>query len=266
MGAVASVPTDRSRSLKVIGAGISRTGTVSMAMALEKLLNGPVLHGGTQMISREDAYVRLWCDLMANRHDKPVLMKLLREATAGFVAVTDVPPIYFLPELLELYPDAKVVLVTRDPDRWLRSMEPLIRAAESPQWILKTLLWPCRTWRWAPVWVQHVLDVNMERVGVQFTRDQILRYNDWVRHHVPPENLITMELSQGWEPLAKFLDKPVPQEPFPHANDSAALNAKVRTIFLSAGLVWAGILCGVGVATWSGWRLWNGKAAIPGFA
>jgi len=47
MGGVPSIPSDPSRSLKVIGAGYSRTGTLSMALALEKLLDGPVMHGGS---------------------------------------------------------------------------------------------------------------------------------------------------------------------------------------------------------------------------
>lgn len=54
MGGVPSVPTDRSRKIEVIGAGYSRTGTVSMSLALEKLLDGPVMHGGTQIFGRED--------------------------------------------------------------------------------------------------------------------------------------------------------------------------------------------------------------------
>lgn len=49
-----SVPIDRTRSLKVIGAGYSRTGTLSMAIALEQLLDGPVMHGGSQLLGRED--------------------------------------------------------------------------------------------------------------------------------------------------------------------------------------------------------------------
>lgn len=54
MGAAPSIPTDPSRTVQVIGAGFSRTGTVSMQMALEILLKGPVLHGGTQLVARED--------------------------------------------------------------------------------------------------------------------------------------------------------------------------------------------------------------------
>lgn len=54
MGANASVPTDKTRTLQVIGAGYSRTGTLSMALALETLLDGPVMHGGSQLLGRED--------------------------------------------------------------------------------------------------------------------------------------------------------------------------------------------------------------------
>ena len=54
MGGVASVPNDPSRTMKVIGAGYSRTGTLSMAMALEKLLDSPVMYGGSQLLGRED--------------------------------------------------------------------------------------------------------------------------------------------------------------------------------------------------------------------
>ncbi len=54
MGGVPSISTDPSRKLQVIGAGYSRTGTVTMQLALEKLLDGPVMHGGTQILTRED--------------------------------------------------------------------------------------------------------------------------------------------------------------------------------------------------------------------
>lgn len=54
MGAVPSVPRDRSRKLQVIGAGYGRTGTTAISLAIEKLYEGPVMHGGTQMIGRED--------------------------------------------------------------------------------------------------------------------------------------------------------------------------------------------------------------------
>ncbi|KAI4594257.1 hypothetical protein KJ359_008532 [Pestalotiopsis sp. 9143b] len=124
MGGVPSIPTDPTRRLQVIGAGYSRTGTVTMQLALEKLLDGP------------------------RRGDKPALIRLLKEVTAGFVAVADMPPLDFIPELMEIYPEARVVLTTRDPDRWLDSIKPV--AANSSQAWLPYLMWPIPGWRWFP--------------------------------------------------------------------------------------------------------------------
>ncbi|PGH36047.1 hypothetical protein GX50_01059 [[Emmonsia] crescens] len=110
MGGVPCVPQDHTRPLKVIGAGYSRTGTLSMALALEKLLDGPIMHGGSQLLGREDGILCQTPEIFTARarHDRPRLLKLLHEATAGFVAITDAQGNYFVAELLELYPDAEV--------------------------------------------------------------------------------------------------------------------------------------------------------------
>ncbi|KAL7941779.1 P-loop containing nucleoside triphosphate hydrolase protein [Trichoderma barbatum] len=258
MGGVPSIPTDRTRTVQVIGAGYSRTGTVSTAMALEKLLGGPVMHGGTQLFGREDAYVKLWCDIFDNRNNKPVLMKLLREATAGFVAVTDAPATVFIAELIELYPEAKVVLVTRDPDRWLSSMQSLMKGGGLGSWaVLKVILWPCPGWRWAPHWLKELGDIESTRLGSTLSREYLLSHNEWVRNTVPKDRLMTMELKEGWEPLAKFLDKPIPDEPFPHANDSEAMEQFAKGVFRTAILIWLGILGGTGMLAWFGIGAWK---------
>lgn len=57
MGGVASIPIDASKKVGVISAGYSRTGTVSMSMALDILLDGPILHGGTQILVRDDGKI-----------------------------------------------------------------------------------------------------------------------------------------------------------------------------------------------------------------
>lgn len=82
------------------------------------------------------------------------MKKLLAEATAGFAAVADNPAIMFLPELLDLYPGAKVVLVERDPDAWARSMGDMTRHFALPGWALRVLLAPLPGWRWAPDWLE----------------------------------------------------------------------------------------------------------------
>jgi hypothetical protein len=57
MGGGVSKP-DPSRTLEVVGAGYARTGTMSLQLALEKLLDGPVQHGGSHMIVRTDGESR----------------------------------------------------------------------------------------------------------------------------------------------------------------------------------------------------------------
>jgi hypothetical protein len=42
------------KTVKVIGAGYSRTGTVSFSLAMEILLGGPVMHSGTASVVREE--------------------------------------------------------------------------------------------------------------------------------------------------------------------------------------------------------------------
>jgi Sulfotransferase domain len=82
------------------------------------------------------------------KYDRPRLLKALREATKGFVAITDTPGTQFIGELCEIYPDAKVICWRRDPQRWWKSMEQMIKHS-MPQW-LHWYLAPMPGWRWFP--------------------------------------------------------------------------------------------------------------------
>lgn len=103
------------------------------------------------------------------------MLKLLREATAGFVAITDVPGNCFIPELQELYPEAEVIVVNRDRDRWFASIE-MIKGAVPP-W-LGYLLAPCPGWRWFyhlivccyKAWVFCPLECDLETRGMLTAR------------------------------------------------------------------------------------------------
>lgn len=75
------------------------------------------------------ARVKLWaqaCDAKYKAHDKPRTLKLVREAVRGYVGVVDMPCCLFIPELVELFPEAKVVLNTRDPEKWYASISNLL--------------------------------------------------------------------------------------------------------------------------------------------
>ncbi|KAI0163523.1 hypothetical protein BJ166DRAFT_295747 [Pestalotiopsis sp. NC0098] len=272
MGGVASIPTDPTRKVQVISAGWSRTGTVSMSLALDRLLDGPICHGGTQILVRDDDYCSTWIKAYAAREagDKEETLKLVRKATQGFVATADLPPADFIPEMLELYPDAKVVLVRRDATRWWNSIAALT-SRTTPAW-LGPVLSPIPGWRhlatFASVYSRSTLrlagldDKNASPADlIKHGGPHILEaHQNKVRSLVPKERLLEMDLKDGWEPLCKFLNVPVPQEHFPRANDAKAADEYATKVLLKALLVWIGIFGGIGIVVYSGSWLWHSRA------
>ncbi|ETS02523.1 hypothetical protein M419DRAFT_78321 [Trichoderma reesei RUT C-30] len=234
MGGVPSVPTDPDKSLQVIGAGFARTGTVSMALALEKILDGPVCHGGTQLLGREDDYVQKWLAVYAAKNDRSKRLAALREVTRGFLAITDTPGTHFIEELCEIYPDAIVIGWKRDPEKWWKSMEQMIKHA-MPGW-LRWYLIIMPGWRWFPVIMREMKLAQMRNLGI------LEHYYSKVEQAVPENRMHWVELSDGWEPLCKILDKPVPDCPFPRANDSKAVEETARHVFKKTAMAWLGIL------------------------
>lgn len=101
------------------------------------------------------AFGKKWTQVYEAREagEKARTLKLLRELVAGFAGVTDLPAIDFVPELLELYPDAKVVLVTRDRDRWWDSFGKVLNMAQLR--FLSVLAAPMPGLRWFPGTVVH---------------------------------------------------------------------------------------------------------------
>ncbi|KAI1871046.1 hypothetical protein JX265_006086 [Neoarthrinium moseri] len=263
MGAQPSIPRDTSRKLEVIDMGYARTATMSFAMAFEELLDGPAMHGGTQMFNREDAYCRKLSLLYKYRRegDRVRLMKTLQEVIGGFVGCADCPMIHFLPELMELYPDAKVVLVTRDRESWWKSFsvfgDETAKSAVAT-FFLQILLFPIPGARWFPSIVKG-FEEDLWRVHGLESQDGLFleKHNAWVRQQVPKDKLLEMDLAAGWEPLCRFLGKPVPTKPFPRANDREARDRFMRYKVAQASVAWIGILSTVAFAGHSAWRFWR---------
>lgn len=91
--------------------------------------------------------------------------------------------------------------------------------------------------------------------------DILQAHEEKVRSLVPQEQLLEMDLSEGWEPLCKFLGVPVPDEPFPRANDGAAADKNATTVLLKVLGVWISIFSVVGYALLSGYWMWKRKTA-----
>ena len=71
---------------------------------------------------------------------------------------------------------------------------------------------------------------------------------------VPKDRLLEWTVEDGWEPLCKFLDKPVPDEPFPHVNAGAGWvghEMKLAKRYLVGAAQNVGIFCAVAIGVGS---------------
>src|SRR5579859_522535 len=116
--------------LEVVGAGLGRTGTHSLKLALERLLGAPCYH--MVEVFAHPEHVPAWHSAALDK------MPAWNEVLAGYAAAVDWPASAFWAELSEAFPDALVVLSVRDPEDWWRSAHETIFTAidqvPSPEW------------------------------------------------------------------------------------------------------------------------------------
>src|SRR5438270_6930398 len=99
--------------MKLIGAGLPRTGTLSQKVALEMLGLGPCYHMVNVLADLDE--VQKWQAAFDGNADWPAIF-------SEFQSTVDWPGSFFYKELSDAYPDAKVLLSTRDGEAWARSM------------------------------------------------------------------------------------------------------------------------------------------------
>jgi hypothetical protein len=195
-------------SLAVIGAGLGRTGTLSLKLALEQLGLGPCYHM-KEVFEHLDAHVPLW------RRAAGGDARVWDTVFDGYRSAVDFPAASFYRQLADYYPEAKVVLTMRDPERWYQSF---IETIHRP---LSGLL-PDHLSDWGKMVRATILDPVFS--GDVSDKDHVIecfkRHNDKVVRTVPSERLLVYEVSQGWAPLCKFLGMGVPETPFPKVNST----------------------------------------------
>ena len=141
-------------------------------------------------------------------------------------AVTDAPCNVFAPELLDAYPDAKVILVEREIESWYKSWEQaLVLCYSWAPYVLSYTdpMWYGRIYSVGLFWLETQLHATTLRQAQQNSRDVYREHYAEVRRIARKENLLEYELGSGWKPLCDFLDKEVPDIPFPHLNESQSL-------------------------------------------
>ena len=197
-------------SLKLIGAGYGRTGTLSLKLALERIGYGPCHHMTEVLLAPET--IGLWMRAAAGE-------PLWDDVYKGFASTVDFPGCTFWRQLSEFYPQARVLLSVRDPEKWFESTQATIF---SEQAIARLSATPMAAFMDKVAWGVF----SRERIHDRdFMIDAFNRHNAEVERTIPRERLLVYDVAQGWEPLCKFLDVPVPDTPFPRTNSREEMAA-----------------------------------------
>ena len=259
-----------SPTLAVIGAGLGRTGTLSLHAALERLGFAPCEHM-TNCFAHPERFA-LWLEAArCKRTGEPIDWRPL---FTGYRATVDWPGAYFWRELVAAHPEAKVILTVRDPQRWYDSARATIYAATQARTATPAARLLYRLVSWASPHAGNGFRTVRETVwdgtmrGRFEDRDEAIRifeeHNREVIATIPPERLLVFDVKEGWEPLCAFLGVPVPaDEPFPHVNDAADFSRRqrdqyrhiARMLLPAVGIAIAGAVLASALAKKNGGRL-----------
>ncbi|KAL9089181.1 MAG: hypothetical protein Q9159_002652 [Coniocarpon cinnabarinum] len=175
-----------------------------------------------------------------------------------FHAVSEIPACSFVQELLEAYPEAKVILVERDVESWYKSFDqnvisncwnPFTRiVSRMDRWTLNPIRVTMDKWMKGALGCHSAAEMRAK------ARSLYTDHNALVRHIAPRERFLDYRLDQGWEPLCRLLGKPIPDEAFPRLNEAAWFQEKIGLLVkrgvwsvLNTGLVYGGA-AGIGIA------------------
>ncbi len=197
-------------TLRVIGAGLGRTGTASLKAALTRLLGAPCYHM-IDVIQRPE-HVPLWH--AAVRGDAPSWDRLFE----GYAAAVDWPASAFWRELADAYPDAIILLSTRSPEAGWESASQTIfsatnRADDERGRMIRELL----AARFTP-------DLEDRDAAIAAFE----AHNADVRRTAPRERLVEWTAADGWAPLCAALGLDVPSDPFPRVNTREEFVARMN--------------------------------------
>lgn len=207
-------------TLQVVGAGVGRTGTHSLKLALEQLLGG-ACHHMLEIIGDPQAQVPKWIAALEDPAGTDWCALL-----DGYVAQVDWPGASYWRELAGAHPDALVLLSVRDPDSWYRS------AANTIFLSFDTVPPEMKPW------METVRAALAERFSDRFEDRQAMidafeRHNDDVRREIPAARLLEWRVGDGWEPICERLGLAVPAEPFPVTNTTDEFRAMLGMPALS---------------------------------
>jgi len=194
-------------TMHVIGAGVGRTGTYSLKLAINRLGLGPC-HHMEEVLLNLPVQVPLWAKAAKGQCDWARIYE-------GYNSAVDWPTAGFFRELNAAYPSAKFVLTLRNPESWVDSFSntiyKLIYSDREP---------PVEMRDWLAMGIAVIAKTGFP-AGLDEARllEAFNAHNEAVRALIPADRLLVYQVKEGWEPLCAFLGVPVPDEPFPRTND-----------------------------------------------
>lgn len=225
--------------MRVLALGLGRTGTASLRTALKTLGYDDCYHMMSASVENPPDCL-MWSDALAAKYDGKGQFgrEQWDQLTGHCQAISDWPAVAFAKELIQAYPEAKVIVTTRDVDSWhastmktvhWRATEPELKLVSKFDWgaglyqpMLSSEL--SRGWSilvdianlWAEFWTEF-WEGDFEKNG----KRRFKEYYQEIRDLVPKENLLEYKMGEGWQPLCDFLEVPVPEKlKFPRTNDT----------------------------------------------
>ncbi|XP_077974011.1 uncharacterized protein LOC120347597 isoform X3 [Styela clava] len=215
----------RIAEMKVLVVAFSKCGTKTFASALRTLGYSVYDFEENQNYLRED-----WIKIMTEGGTKEDFYRMYKDIDAA----ADIPACLFWEEISEAFPDVKLIFTCRSSeDEWLQSYQLQMKAIADNYFVA---IWPFLSWTayknfqfshhagrvafcCPPQRMNQVYQGGSPTVLKKRYRD----HNTSVLRRAPKDRLLKMNLSDGWEPLCKFLGKPIPNVPFPYKNKKGSV-------------------------------------------
>lgn len=198
-------------ALEVVGAGLGRTGTMSLQAALRELLGAPCYHM-SEVFAHPD-HIEQWRRAVRGEHVD------LGAVLEGYAATVDWPAAAFWRRLAHDNPDAVVLLSHRPAEEWWRSADRTIfdyvrrpdpeGPGETDELGRAHRRLTCEMFE---------RTFSPDYLSADAAMAAFEAHNAAVRAEVPAERLVEWQPGDGWEPICSALGLPVPDRAFPHTN------------------------------------------------
>ncbi|KAK5988960.1 hypothetical protein PT974_10458 [Cladobotryum mycophilum] len=230
---------DRVVPMRVVVGGVHRTGSMSFRVALWQLGFYDCYHMST-LRDNLDHEPQKWFPAFRAKYQggTPLTRQDWDKILGHHQACVDLPAALFTAEIAEAYPEAKVVILNRDPEKWydsvMGSIYKAIHVASPVDFLTRLYIYAFDSS--TRNWVQFYR--TMTGVGMPYDhgkeKDKAIawfnrQYQEF-RDRIPEERRLEFKVQDGWGPLCEFLEVPVPmvkdettgemvEAPFPRVND-----------------------------------------------